>query len=247
MAMTFVILVLWLSADSTQISNDLLLQCACVNRVTVCAFAFSAMDALIWYQFCVHCTMFAFLDWVCQGIVIWHTLYCTFAAVEYNPQFDTIVRQTPVLCAMALNLTCMMHPHETHLFTHFWLLPQNGRQVNAWIVYCACHARQRHAEHAIRSAMISRMCSCSFMAMTFVVLALWLSADSTQISNDLLLQCACVNRVAACAFAFSAMDASIWYQFCVHCTMFAFLDRVCQGIVIWHTLYCTFAAVEYKP
>ena len=137
-----------------------------------------------------------------------------------------------------------MRPHETHLLTHFWLLLQHGRQVNAWIVYCACHARQRHAEHAIQSAMISQMCSCSFMAMTFVVLVWWLSADSTQILNDLLLQCACVNRVAVCAFALSAMDASIWYQFCGHCAMFAFLDGVCQGIVIWHALHSTFAAVS---
>ena len=159
MAMTFVVLVLWLSADSTQILNDLLLQCACVNRVVVCTFAFSAMDASIWYQFCGHCAMFAFLDWVCQGIVIWHTLYCTFAAVEYNPQFDTIVQQTPVLCGMALNLTCMMHPHEMHLLTPFWLLPQNGWQVQAWIVYCTHHGLHQHEEHAIGSVMISRMCN----------------------------------------------------------------------------------------
>ena len=159
MAMTLVVLALWLSADSTQILNGLLLQCAYVNHVAVCAFAFSAMDTLIWYQFCEHCAMFAFLDGVCQGIVIWHALHSTFAAVEYKPWFDTMVRQTPMLCAMALHLTCMIHPHETHLLAHFWPLSQYGWQVQAWIVYCTHHGLHRHEEHAIGSVMISRMCN----------------------------------------------------------------------------------------
>ena len=124
---------------------------------------------------------------------------------DYNNNISKVYRQLDTMKTQQQLYVEVCSYASMHLFMSYNKLRS--------IVVMSCSRglllHEYRAEHAIRFAMISQMCSCSFMAMTFVVLALWLSADPTQILNDLLLQCAYVNHVAVCAFAFSAMNALI--------------------------------------
>ena len=63
----------------------------------------------------------------------------------------------------------------------------------------ACHITSMH----------STSCMCNFMSLASIVPTIWLSADSTQIFSDLLLNRGGVDDAQVAIFTFSAQSASI--------------------------------------